>query len=77
MTNIRTFSKKLIILCAVLCCILCLSSCNNNETKKYEKAGNDTLETAKTFTTTDKLTGFGGANMETDEMRNVQKELRI
>ena len=75
MTNIRTVSKKLIILCAVLCCILILSSCNNNETKKYEKAGNDTLETAKTFKTTDKLTGFGGANMETDEMKNVQKEL--
>ena len=75
MTNIRTISKKLIILCAVLCGILFLSSCNNNNIKNYEKAGNDTLETAKTFTTADKLTGFGGANMETDEMKNVQKEL--
>lgn len=52
-----------------------MSSCNNNESKKYEKSGNDTLETAKKFTTTDKLTGFGEANMETDEIKNVQKEL--
>ena len=43
--------------------------------ENYEKAANETLATAKTFITTDSLTGFGGANMETNEMKTVQKEL--
>lgn len=74
MKNIRRIFTKVITLCAVLCTIIILSSCNNN-IGNYEKSGNDSLQTAKTFTTTDKLTGFGGANMETDEMKIVQTEL--
>lgn len=74
MTNKWTIFSKVITLCFVLFTIIFLSSCNNN-VRNYEKVGNDTLETAKTFSTSDKLTGFGGANMETDEMKTVQKEL--
>lgn len=75
MVNKRNIIVKTFTLCAALFLFVFLSSCSISGITHYEKAANDSLETIKTFTSTNTLTGFGGANMETNEMQSVQKEL--
>lgn len=76
--KMKQLSKFLLIQTFALCMLVILtllSACSQNSIADYETAGSKTLETAINFKTSDQLSGFGGANMQTEKMQNVKEQL--